>query len=142
MTFVGTFEHTLDAKGRLVLPAKIRGHLDGIAYLAPQGSNSIALWSPEEFEDMVGRITRKVRKGKTSRAVLLGTTANSEEVTIDKQGRVLIPERLRAFASLDRDVVLAGVADHVEIWNATEWSKQEAAINSQTALGLEEGLAV
>ncbi|MGI9600763.1 MAG: division/cell wall cluster transcriptional repressor MraZ [Acidimicrobiales bacterium] len=141
MTFVGTFEHTIDAKGRLVLPAKFRGHLAKSAYLAPQGQ-CLALWEPDEFDSMLSRLREKARDQKMDTRVLLSLTANSEEVGLDAQGRVLVSDRLRTFASLDREVVLLGAMDHVEIWDRARWQQQQPELDALMTQALAEGLGV
>lgn len=141
MTFVGTFEHTIDAKGRLVLPAKFRGHLAKSAYLAPQGG-CLALWEPNEFDSMLSRLRDKARDQQLDTRVLLSLTASSEEVALDAQGRVLISDRLRTFASLDREVVLLGAMDHVEIWDRATWEQQRPELDALMTQALAEGLGV
>ena len=94
MTFVGTFEHTIDAKGRLVLPAKFRGHLARSAYLAPHG-RCLALWEPEEFDSMLSRLRDKARSQELDSRVITsltsalqsGNCASRRELTSSGSGR-------------------------------------------------------
>lgn len=139
--FVGRYEHTLDGKGRVVLPAKFRNHLAERAYLAP-GGNCLALWLPEAFDAAVARLRTQVREGTADPNALRGLLANSDEVTPDSQGRILVNDRLRAFASLDRDVVLAGQDDHIEIWDARRWQSLETDIDASVAEAFLQGRAV
>ncbi|MDH3705225.1 MAG: division/cell wall cluster transcriptional repressor MraZ [Acidimicrobiia bacterium] len=141
MTFVGTFEHTIDAKGRLVLPAKFRGHLAKSAYLAPHG-RCLALWEPQEFDSMLSRLREKARAQELASDVILSLTSASEEVGLDAQGRVLVSDRLRTFASLEREVVLLGAMDHVEIWDRASWEQQRPEMDALMTQALAEGLGV
>jgi len=141
VTFVGTFEHTIDAKGRLVLPAKFRGHLARSAYLAPQG-DCLALWEPEEYDSMLGRLQELARDKQLDSRVLVSLTAASEEVALDAQGRVLVSDRLRTFASLDREVVLLGAMNHVEIWDRSTWERMQPEMDALMTQALAEGLGV
>lgn len=141
MTFVGTFEHTIDAKGRLVLPAKFRGHLARSAYLAPHG-RCLALWEPEEFDSMLSRLRDKARSQELDSRVITSLTSASDEVSLDAQGRVLVSDRLRTFASLDREVVLLGAMDHVEIWDRETWERERPDMDALMTQALAEGLGV
>ena len=141
MTFVGTFEHTIDAKGRLVLPARFRGYVAQSAFVAPQGGR-LALWESGEFALMLERLRDKARLGELDSGVLLGLTSSSEEVPLDAQGRVLLSERLRTYASLDREVVLVGAMDHVEIWDGAKWHQRRPELDALMTDALVEGLGL
>ncbi len=129
--FVGTFEHSVDEKGRLVLPALFRHHLADRGFLS-QYDQCIGLWTPEGFEAVAARLTERVRAGEASQFALRAFAANAHEVKPDSQGRIMIPERLREFAGLQRDVVIIGALDRVEIWDARRW--REAAAGSDESL--------
>lgn len=120
MPFVGTHAHTLDSKGRLVLPSKFRSHFTDGAYLSPW-AGCVALWTTERFTEMVRRIAEEIRAGDTDSDVQRALGANSEMVRPDAQGRIMVPPRLRDFAALERDVVICGAIDRIEIWNAPDW---------------------
>ena len=129
--FVGTYEHSLDGKGRLVLPSKFRVRLPDGGFLSTH-SNGLALWPPVAFEEMVTRLTEQVRAGTTDPDVVLGVTANADEVTPDAQGRILLSPRLRELAGLAGDVVVLGASDHIQIWSSETWRNRRAGI-TQTA---------
>jgi len=124
--FVGTFEHSLDDKGRIVLPSVFRQHLRERGYLS-QWDQCLGLWTPEGFEDVANRLTERVRAGEASQLALRAFAANAHEVKPDTQGRVGIPERLREFAHLDREVVVIGALDRIELWDAERWRSLGAA---------------
>jgi MraZ protein len=124
--FVGTFEHSLDEKGRIVLPSTFRNHLVDRGFIS-QYENCLGLWTPEEFRNVADRLTEKVREGATSQYALRAFAANAHEVKPDSQGRISIPQRLRDYAGLDRDAVVIGALDRIEIWDAARWRQLEAA---------------
>ena len=147
MTFVGTFEHTLDKKGRLVLPAKFRKQLSqqDPAYLSPGRGKCLALWPEEQYEKFLDRLTETARQhgsDSSNALVLRALTAQSSTVLPDAQGRVLLTESLLNYARLDRDVVLVGARDHIEIWDRQAWEAQTAEANLQMMQALENGLGI
>jgi transcriptional regulator MraZ len=118
--FVGTFEHSLDDKGRIVLPAPFRQYLAERGFVS-QFDQCLGLWTPEGFEAVAQRLTERVRAGEASQMALRAFFANAHEVRPDSQGRIGIPERLRSFAGLERDVVVIGAFDRIELWDASRW---------------------
>ncbi len=120
--FVGTFEHSLDDKGRLVLPTAFRPRLAEGGYLTPYES-CLALWAPAQFEDFVDRLSEKVRSTEASPNAIRVFMANASEVRPDSQGRFAVPPRLRTYAGLGSGVVLAGVRDHIELWEPQRWEE-------------------
>ncbi len=141
MPFVGAHDHTLDDKGRLVLPAKFRNHFTGSAYLSPW-AGCVALWTSERFEEMVRRLEAEVRSGETDPAVLRGLAARSEEVRPDPQGRIIVPPRLREFAALEREVVVCGAIDWIEIWNAPDWAGMADELDRSVADAFRRGSGI
>lgn len=121
--FVGTFEHTLDDKGRVVLPTTFRSRLAEGGYLTPY-QNCLALWTPKDFEDFVERLREKLRNQEAAPNAMRALTANAAEIKPDGQGRIAIPPRLREYCGLDgSNVVLTGSLDHIEVWNAARWNQ-------------------
>jgi MraZ protein len=138
--FVGTFEHALDDKGRVVLPATFRGHLADRGFVS-QFDNCLGLWTEEGFAQVAERLTEKIREGLAPQNAMRAFSANAAEVKPDSQGRILLPQRLREFAGLDRDVVVIGAIDRVEIWDSSLWAEvsaqaDESLIHAVTALGI------
>jgi len=120
--FVGRFEHSLDTKGRIILPAKFRGPFERGGYLAENREGCLALWTPGEFERQMASMQERAGSGRTFRNRARLWAANSHEVEIDRQGRMAIPSHLREFASLDGDVLVHGAIDRVELWNPAVWA--------------------
>lgn len=127
MALTGTYSRNLDDKHRLALPKKLcdefgEENLTSF-YVAPGTQKSLCLYSPAGFD----KLARKVSRRSTSRAETLSYVrlfySRAEKVDLDAQGRIRIPDRLVEFAGLSRDVVLLGVHDHAEVWDATAWQK-------------------
>ena len=119
---MGEYNHTIDAKGRLIIPAKFREQL-GEEFVITKGMDGCLFVYPfeawQEFEDKLKALPLTVNKEarKFSRFFLAGAAT----VELDKQGRALVPATLREFAGLDKEVVLAGVLDRIEIWDKDKW---------------------
>jgi len=119
--FVGTFEHALDGKGRVVLPSTFRTELAGKGFVA-QYENCLGLWTKEGFEEVANRLQEKVREGLAPHNAVRALAANAVQVEPDAQGRILIPQRLRDYAELERDVAIIGAFDRIEIWNRSRYA--------------------
>jgi len=120
--FVGRYEHTLDSKGRVILPAKFRASFEHGGYLTENREGCLALWTPGEFERQKTAMLERAASGRTGRNRARLWAANSQDVEIDRQGRMAIPAHLRAFASLESDVLVAGAIDRVELWSPSVWA--------------------
>jgi MraZ protein len=131
--FLGEHQHALDAKGRFILPARFREHLGDQAYVTSEANGCLALWRPEEFEVKATEIRERARRGE--RDVERAFFAGAMEASPDRQGRVAIPTGLREFASLERDVVVVGLYDHIEIWDAAAWRRTKQIGEQRLAAG-------
>ena len=118
----GTYEHSIDAKGRLFIPAKLREEL-GVSFYLAMGVDACLAIYPQSTWD---RLTEKLaaRPMSQSRA-MRPLVANAAKCELDSQGRIVIPQKLRRYAVLDKDVVIIGVHDRAEIWSADAWAAQE-----------------
>ena len=125
--FVGTFEHGLDDKGRMVLPARIRGQL-GETGLLGKLDGCLGLWTIDGFFDMADRLQAEVDAGtgRVSGEAIRQFAAEAHEVTPDQQGRIVVPARLRSYAGLGSEVVVTGRIQRVEIWSAEAWAARSA----------------
>ncbi len=123
--FLGTYEHTLDAKGRLVMPRKFRAKLEDGCYVTPGQEGCLTVWTPDAFQKEYQRVTNLPstdRDGRLYRRTFLGA---GTEVTPDKQGRVPISEALRQWAQLDKDVTVLGQGEVVEVWATEVWAGEK-----------------
>ncbi|MEZ0580988.1 division/cell wall cluster transcriptional repressor MraZ [Nocardioides sp. MH1] len=129
MLFMGTYTPKLDEKGRLFLPAKFRDRLaEGI--VVTQGQEScLVVWPSDVFADEAERAAARPMTNRAARRYARVLFAGGDEGKPDKQGRIGIPAHLRDYAGLERDVVVIGVRDRLEIWNPTAWREfQEDAM--------------
>jgi MraZ protein len=117
--FVGEFAHNLDEKNRLVLPAKFRSQLSATVYLYLDLDHCLSLYSEEQFKQKAAQINSLDEFDPDSRALKRVFNANSSEGTIDKQGRLMIPEVLLKKALIVKEVTVIGAYDHIQIF-ATE----------------------
>ena len=118
----GTYEHSIDAKGRLFIPAKLREELGVTFYLAMGVDECLAIYPQETWN----RFTEKFASLPMSQsAAMRPLFANASKCELDSQGRIVIPQKLRKYAGLDKDVVIIGVNDRAEIWAADAWNAQE-----------------
>jgi MraZ protein len=124
--FVGRYEHSLDTKGRVILPAKFRADFERGGYVTENREGCLALWTPGEFDRQMQAMQEQASAGRTERNRARMWAASSHEVEIDRQGRMAIPAHLREFASLDGEVLVCGAIDRVELWNPAVWRERVA----------------
>jgi MraZ protein len=125
MFLTGTFHRAIDEKLRLAIPKRLREVLEGAEnkgiYLAPGTDGSLAVYSEEAF----GRLAERLAHGSPTRQDVRAFTrlffARAQRVELDGQGRMLIPQELVEHARLEKEIVLLGVQDHVELWAAERW---------------------
>jgi len=122
--FVGRYEHSLDTKGRVILPAKFRPQFERGGYLTQHIEGCIALWTLGEFERQMDAMQERAAAGKADRNRARLWASTSAEVEVDRQGRMPIPSHLREFAALHADVLVTGAIDRVELWNPTAFSER------------------
>lgn len=118
----GTYEHSIDAKGRLFIPAKLREELGVTFYLAMGVDECLAIYPQETWN----RFTKKFASLPMSQsAAMRPLFANASKCELDSQGRIVIPQKLRKYAGLEKDAVIIGVNDRAEIWSAETWNARE-----------------
>ena len=118
----GQYAHNIDAKGRLFIPAKLREELGVSFYLAMGVDACLAIYPQSTWDKITEKIAAlPMSQSKTMRLLF----ANAAKCELDSQGRIVIPQKLRKYAGLDKDVVIIGVHDRAEIWSAAAWQAQE-----------------
>jgi len=120
--FVGNFPRSLDTKGRVILPSRMRIHFQEHGYLTPGADGCLALWPEEEFELEAERQHAKDSLGVEARNDLRDWAALVTKVEFDRQNRMPVPSELRALAGLEQEVLFVGVLDRVELWSPASWS--------------------
>lgn len=127
----GEYKHSVDAKGRLAMPAKLRDEL-GERFTVTKGLDGcLAVYPEKEWEALEQRI-RGLGNGEKARRVKRYYFANAFDAQLDAQGRILIPANLREFADLQKDVVVIGQLDHAEIWDSEKWRIYNEAIDAES----------
>jgi MraZ protein len=122
--FFGRYEHSLDDKGRVILPAKFRGAFEHGGYLTQFQDGCLSLWAPAEFDLQMEAMQTLALGSKSDRNLARLWASTSHEVEVDKQGRMAIPSHLREFAGLEGDVLVHGAIDRVELWNPSSWEQK------------------
>lgn len=124
--FMGEHSHTIDAKGRLIIPAKFREEL-GNRFILTQGmDNALTIYPMEQWEKFQEQLNSLPFTSKEARAFRRFFTARATECELDKQGRILIPSELRGYAGLVKDVVLTGNISNIEVWSKERWDEVSA----------------
>lgn len=119
--FMCEYSHTVDAKGRLIVPAKFREVL-GDAFVICKGlDHCLYIYSNEDWENFAKQLSSLPLTNKAAREFVRFFLAGASPVEVDKLGRILVPASLRSFAGLDKDVVLAGVGHRIEVWSKEKW---------------------
>ncbi len=138
MMFRGCFEHTLDDKGRVSIPATFRKALglqsDGLIIVTKFIINSfhcLDVYPLAEWEALEQELTKKQRFDEIFNKVESFYLANAQECQVDKQGRVLLPPHLRAYAELDKDVMFAAALKKFPIWDKASWERLNAESEQQ-----------
>ncbi len=126
---IGEFEHSLDAKGRLIMPAKLRDSI-GDSFVVTKGLDGcLFAFSKTEWENFEEKLKSLPLSNKNSREFTRFFLSGATECEIDKQGRFLIPNNLRDTAGLTKEVVIIGVGTRIEIWDKEKWNKYNSDDN-------------
>lgn len=126
---MGEYLHTIDSKGRLILPAKFREEL-GEQFIATKGlDNCLFVYSKDEWVILENKLKQLPLAKPEARAFVRFFFSGAAEMECDKQGRILLPTNLREHAKLDKDIVVIGVSNRIEIWSKVLWD----AYNEQIA---------
>lgn len=119
--FMGEYQHSLDAKGRLIIPAKFREELGEGAVLTRGLDNCLFLFPAEEWSVLETKLKTLPLTKADARQFVRFLFSGATECELDKQGRITLPQNLRDFASIDKDAVVIGVSSRVEIWSKEKW---------------------
>lgn len=119
--FMGEYQHSLDAKGRLIIPAKFREELGEIAVMTRGLDNCLFLFPMPEWKVLEEKLKTLPLTKATARQFVRFFFSGATECEFDKQGRIMIPPSLRDYAGVDKDVVVIGVSNRIEIWSRQRW---------------------
>jgi MraZ protein len=132
LALIGEYRHTIDVKGRLIVPSRIREDFeDDVVMLSRYGrGDRVAMWSKSGWAGYESFLLEKRRNSDKKTELVVGRIlASAFPEKIDKQGRILVPQPLRDYAGVTRDVVVTGQATHAEIWDAGRWDAQGQEID-------------
>lgn len=119
--FMCEYNHTVDAKGRLIIPAKFRETL-GDEFVVCKGlDHCLYVYSNQDWEAFAKQLTSLPLTDKDARQFVRFFMSGASQVEVDKQGRILVPPSLRTYAQLDKEVILAGAGHRIEIWDKDRW---------------------
>ena len=121
---LGTHDHTIDDKSRLTLPAKFRRAFEGGVVVTRGLDPCLVAYPRDDWAQSQSRIADLDQLSGEARQLQRAVYANAVEGELDRQGRFVIPGKLKEYAGLDRDVVVAGVNDHLEIWDRAAWQRE------------------
>ena len=128
--FTGEYHHTIDAKGRLAVPARFRSELAGESYVCRWLEGCLAIFPRTAWEQLAGQVGGLARIGDArARELARSLFSSAYEFELDSQGRVLVPANLRELAGLATEAVVVGLNDHVELWEPGRWAIYSAAMN-------------
>ena len=128
--FIGEYEHSVDAKGRLIMPAKLREDI-GDKFVVTKGLDGcLFAYSQTEWLNFEEKLKTLPLTNKNARAFVRFFLAGATECEIDKQGRFLISGNLRNYAALEKEVVIVGVLNRIEIWNKDKWNNLDENISA------------
>lgn len=121
--FYGEYQHSVDQKGRVIIPAKFREGLGDKFILTKGLENCLFAYSKEEWTTLETKLKALPFTDKNVRTFVRFFFAGATECEMDKQGRILVPQNLREYAGLEKDIFVIGVSTRVEIWDKTRWEE-------------------
>jgi len=135
---LGRYHHTIDAKGRVIVPARFREDL-GEKFMITRGLDKcLSLYSMGEWSILEEKI--KQLPMAQSRQIQRYLFSNAFDAEIDAQGRIVVPPDLREFAGFTKDIVFAGVGTRAEMWDSALWDEKESEVSSEDVVEMMTGL--
>ena len=140
--FMGEYNHSVDAKGRLIVPSKFREQL-GNEFVVTKGLDGcLFVYSQEEWKRIEESLREKPLTSKDARKFMRFFFAGAANCEVDKQGRILLPANLREYAGIDKEVVSVGVFSRVEIWSKDKWENMNSDTDMDEITSTMEGLGL
>jgi len=140
--FMGEYNHTMDAKGRLIVPAKFR-EAGGDKFIVTKGLDKcLFVFTQEKWSSVVASVSQMSLTSGNARKFSRFFIGSAVECEVDKQGRILLPAVLREFAKIDKDAVLVGVGSRIEIWSRENWLESNSYDDMEEIAENMEGLGI
>lgn len=130
--FIGEYNHSIDEKNRLAVPVKFRRTLQSGAVVTRGLDNCLFLFPKKEWEALANKLASLPISQAGARAFARLMLAGAMDVTIDKQGRIVVPDYLKGYAGVKKKVVFAGVYNRLEIWDEVEWKKYKVRTEKES----------
>jgi MraZ protein len=137
MAFRGTYEYTIDDRGRLPIPARYRNVFASGLVLVEADDGCVELYTVEGYDEWAEFITRQPAHRRKSRRLRRGFFGRSMDAEMDRQGRVLLPPRLRQHGDLNGAVIVVGRGECLEVWNPARWEAEGALVKDEYGAALE-----
>lgn len=118
---IGQYEHTIDSKKRLALPAKFRGELGDKVIITRGIDSCLVVYTEEEWKETAMKLSKLPSSQSEARSYARIMLAGAMESCLDKLGRILIPDYLKKYAGLEKNVIICGLTNRLEIWDANKW---------------------
>lgn len=126
---MGEYMHSIDAKGRVILPADFRADL-GESFIITKGlDNCLFIYTMAEWDNLSAKLKQLPLAKAEARAFVRFFFSGARKLECDRQGRFLVPANLREYAKLQKDVVLLGISSRIELWSKDEWQRYNEDIN-------------
>ncbi len=137
--FIGEYKYNLDDKNRLAIPSKFRKFFTDGAVITKGLDNCLFIYTAKEWQKLVDKLANLPISQAKSRAFSRMMLAGAMDVLLDKQGRIILPDYLKQFAELNKQVVLAGLYNRLEVWDEKAWSKYQR-VSEKESNQVSEGL--
>lgn len=121
MLFIGEYNHSIDAKSRAIVPSRFRDLLGDLFVVTKGLDNCLWIFPEEEWSEFSEKLRTLPLANKDARKLSRFFQAGACELTPDKQGRILLPQNLREYAGIEKDLVMVGVGSRIEIWSKERW---------------------
>jgi MraZ protein len=136
--FIGEHKHTIDSKKRMAIPAKFRDALNGRAVVTRGIDNCLTIYSTEEWKKLTNKLDDLPISQTKARSFARMLLSGASDVMLDKLGRILIPDYLKEYAKLEKEVVILGISNKIEIWNRAVWEEYKKENESNVSQLAEE----
>ena len=128
-----TYEHTIDAKGRVILPADLRAALGEHFFITQGLDQCLSIYGENEWAELEQKLRKLPITDPNARKLVRLFSAAGRQLECDRQGRFLVPGNLRSYAKLEKEVVLTGMLNRVEVWSKAEWENCNETENGELA---------
>ena len=129
---IGEYKHTLDPKKRLALPAKVRKDLGDVVILTKGLDTCLSVYPHAEWEKVMAKFSQLSEGQAGTRSFVRMMLAGAVEAEVDDLGRILVPDYLKEYAGLEKDVVVVGIQNRLEIWDKTKWETYKSEAERST----------